>query len=238
MEFATEEKLMQTITKKKKKRGLQEENAVARIHPSIILKKNPLIPYEPPTISPFVRLTQGQFGQYATLIVQPGQTIDHTIQGLSQEIKSTKETSSTSHPYKRLKKLVEVPPRVPSRDGQLYHFGPSSLAPPSNDNEDEYEIDEGDLLREPLEDGQIPKISYISGNESNGSDSSVEDILTIDPPTVEEPVQATKPTSTQASTPQQPRKTPPPQRKPPPLAPRRISVSKGIAFLIRRGWRK
>jgi len=219
-DLAAEEKLSQTMTKKKKRRGLQEENAVAKIHPSIILKKNPPIPCEPPPISPSVRLTQGQSGQYATFIVQSGQTIDQTIQGLSQEIRST------SHPYKHLKMLVEVPLGGPSRDGQLYYSGPSSPAsPPSNDSEDEYEIDEGDLLREPLEDGQTSEIPYISGNESN---SSVEETPAISTPTMEEPIQATRPTSTRASTPRQPRKTPPPQRKPPPLASRRTLASKGI----------
>jgi len=53
-----------------------------------------------------------------------------------------------------LKKLVEAPPRGPSRDGKIYYSGPNSPYPlPSSDNEDEYEINKGDLLREPLEDG-------------------------------------------------------------------------------------
>jgi len=71
-----------------------------------------------------------------------------------QEIKSTKEIGGTLHPYKCLKKLVEVHPKGPSQDGKLYYSGPSSLAsPPSNDSEDEYEVGKGYLFREPLEYG-------------------------------------------------------------------------------------
>lgn len=71
LELAVEDKISQLKVIKKKK-ALQEENAMVKVHPLIILKKNPPIPFIPPGISPSMRLSQGQSGQYATLIVQLG----------------------------------------------------------------------------------------------------------------------------------------------------------------------